>query len=169
MTNAQESPTIGLDVGGVLLDRSIGADEASFFGNRPMDTPVMPGALEAVRALALLFEGRIVILSRAGPRTKALSRSWLGMHGFLGEDSVPPSNVYFVDRRSEKAPLCRALGVTHFIDDHLDVLSGMQVPFRILFGGSAVPAESGDILPPRVVSCNDWPEVLGFVQQTIYQ
>ena len=168
MVSGKGLPTIGLDVGGVLLDRSLGADEASFFGTRPMDTPVMPGALEAVRTLAALFEGRILIVSRAGHRTRELSRRWLGLHGFLGDERIPPSHIYFVERRSEKAALCQALGVTHFVDDHLDVLSGMQIPFRILFRGAAVPAESDGFLSPGVVSCGDWAELLSLVRQTMH-
>ncbi len=168
MVGGNGLPTIGLDVGGVLLDRSLGADEASFFGTRPMDTPVMPGALEAVSTLAGVFEGRILIVSRAGHRTRELSRQWLGLHGFLGDEMIPPSSIHFVEKRSEKAPLCKALGVTHFVDDHLDVLSDMQIPFRILFRGATLPAEPDGVLSPGVVSCGDWAELLSLVRQTVH-
>ncbi len=46
-------------------------------------------------------------------------------------------NVLFCLRRSEKAPICKELGITHFVDDHTEVLSYMKsVPYRYAFNTS---------------------------------
>ena len=43
-------------------------------------------------------------------------------------------HVHFCNERSEKEAICRELGVTHFIDDHLEVLLYLKsVPYRFLF------------------------------------
>jgi len=130
------NPVLGVDVGGVLAERLAGDSDTSFFGGRPMATPVVAGALDAVTALSAALGGRVHIVSKAGPRTSELSRRWLGLHGFLGDDKVPQGQVHFVRRREDKHPVCERLEITHFVDDMVDVLSYLQtVPQRYLFTG----------------------------------
>lgn len=59
-------PVLGIDVGGVLVDRVAEGSDTSFFGNRPMDTPAVAGSLGAVAELVELFEYRVHIVSKAG-------------------------------------------------------------------------------------------------------
>lgn len=51
---------------------------------------------------------------------------------------IPSDHLYFCILRSEKAPICEKLGVTHFVDDRTEVLSHMKsVPFRYAMAPTA--------------------------------
>jgi hypothetical protein len=42
--------------------------------------------------------------------------------------------MHFCRARADKAPICKSLGVTHFVDDRLEVLGYLSsVPVRYLF------------------------------------
>ena len=43
------SPVLGLDVGGVIIDRASEDSDTSFFGDRPMETPAVSDAVEVLR------------------------------------------------------------------------------------------------------------------------
>ena len=132
----QRPPVLGIDVGGVLVDRVAEGSDTSFFGDRPMVTPAVPGALDAVAALVEVFEYRVHIVSKAGPKISELTRRWLGSRGVIGGAGIPLGNVHFVRKRPDKHPICERLGVTHFIDDRLDVLAHLaSVDRRYLFTG----------------------------------
>ncbi len=61
------------------------------------------------------------------------ARQWLKRYGF--DAVVPPKRVHFCGERNEKARICKKLGITHFIDDRLEVLSYLVgiVPHLFLF------------------------------------
>ena len=151
-------PVLGVDVGGVLVDRDAENSDTSFFGDRPMDTPAVAGALNALRTLAPLFDYRVHIISKAGPKIAALSRQWLGQHGFT--EIISPACTWFVRRRPEKAPICADLGITHFVDDRPDVLDALTtVTHRYLFVGGfgANPVPNYD--PRRHTITSDWDDL----------
>ena len=80
------------------------------------------------------FRDAVYVVSKCGEATEARSREWLSHNNFFERTGVPPSNVYFCRERAEKAPICTRLGVTHFVDDRLEVLSYLDdVPHRYLF------------------------------------
>src|SRR5438309_2104042 len=77
-------PVLGIDVGGVLVDRVAEDSDTSFFGGRPMETPAVVGAFEAVASLCLgVFEGRVHVVSKAGPKIASLTREWLARRHFF--------------------------------------------------------------------------------------
>ncbi|WP_344088945.1 hypothetical protein [Nostocoides veronense] len=128
-------PVLGLDIGGVLVDRLAEGEDTSFFGSRPMETPAVDGAGEAVERLLAAFDCRVHIVSKAGPRIATLSRQWLAEQEML-PGPLLESQVHFVRDRADKAPICRRLGVTHFVDDRLSVLNHLaDVDRRVLFTG----------------------------------
>lgn len=141
-------PTLGLDVGGVIIDRVGEGTDTSFFGDRPLDTPAVAGAVESVALLvSTVFAGRVHLVSKAGPRTATRTRDWLDHVGFHRRTGLPPDQVHFVRDRADKAPICARLGITHFVDDRLDVLRALAfVPWRYLFTGGL-----GRHAPPAVV------------------
>ena len=57
-------PTLGVDVGGVLIDRVAEGSDTSFFGDRPLETPAVP---DAVGTIARLAAAQAVL---AGPERK---------------------------------------------------------------------------------------------------
>ncbi len=166
--HAHRTPVLGLDVGGVLVDRVAERTDTSFFGDRPLDTPAVAGALEAIPELLELFGGRVHIVSKAGPKVSALTRQWLGVHGVTGDAGIRPDNVHFVRRRPEKHPICERLGVTHFVDDRLDVLGHLTtVEHRYLFTGGLGDHDPPPQLPPWVTVVDTWPRLVGLLDRDL--
>ena len=83
----------------------------------------------------------------------------LRLPAFFKDTGIAEDHLHFCRTRPDKAPICRDLGITHFVDDRLDVLGYLTtVDCRILFRG-----ESGgrQPLPPEGVTvATGWPEVL---------
>lgn len=154
---ADRQPLLGLDIGGVIVSKATRNSDTSFFGDRPMDTPPVPGAVAAISAMAAgRFAGRIHLVSKAGPKIEAITRAWLAHTGFLELTGIGPDQVHFVRERADKEPVCRRLGVTHFVDDTESVLNHLKsVQYRYLFLDGqvdrATPADRTLILVP------DWP------------
>lgn len=159
---------IGVDIGGVLVDRVAESSDTSFFGDRPMDTPAVAGAIEGLAALAVLVDFRIHIVSKAGPKISERSRRWLASHGVFDGSSVPASNVAFVRKRADKHPICERLQITHFIDDRLDVLEHLvTVPNRYLFIGGLGRNEPPTAIPPAVQVVPTWPVLVDAIGRNL--
>ena len=159
---------LGLDVGGVLVDRVAEGSDTSFFGGRPMDTPAVPGALEALPRLLELFDHRVHIVSKAGPKISELTRRWLEVRGAAGGDGIPAGNVHFVRKRPDKHEVCERLGVTHFVDDRLDVLEHLTtVDRRYLFTGGLGGHRAPSSVPGWATVVNEWPRLLGLLLRDV--
>jgi hypothetical protein len=48
-------PVLGVDIGGVIVDRVAENSDTSFFGDRPMETPAVEGAFDALAQLVATF------------------------------------------------------------------------------------------------------------------
>ena len=167
---ATRVPVLGLDVGGVLVDRVAEGSDTSFFGGRPMDTPAVAGALEAIPQLVALFGHRVHIVSKAGPKIAELTRHWLGSHGTVGPHGIDPANVHFVRKRPEKHRVCDQLGVTHFVDDRLDVLGHLtSVDRRYLFTGGLGEHEPPGAVPDGVIVVGTWSRLVGLLVRDVDQ
>ena len=82
MKARQPEPRLGIDIGRVIIDGSAhpdGGDTAFFAGDEAtmLATPEMPGAIEAIAALADAFGYRVWLVSKCGPRVQERSRRWL--------------------------------------------------------------------------------------------
>lgn len=145
---------LGVDVGGVLVDR-IKADgsDTSFFSDRFLETPAVAGAFDVLARLSLeRFGQRICIVSKCGPSVEAKTRQWLAHHKVLEHLGLGAGALHFCRERRDKGPICKRLGVTHFIDDRMDVLAHMKsVEHRLLFG----PQKAG-VNAAGVVHVEDW-------------
>lgn len=151
------SELLGVDVGGVLVDR-IRADgsDTSFFSDRFLETPAVAGAFETlVRLGQERFGQSICIVSKCGPRTEERTRLWLAHHKLLDALGLDEQALHFCRKRPDKAPICMHLGVTHFIDDRMDVLVHLtSVRHRILFGPQDV-----EVSAKRVMRAETWADV----------
>ncbi|MFG1934882.1 hypothetical protein ACGFK1_30220 [Mycobacterium sp. NPDC048908] len=144
-----------------MIEGGLGADEAadtSFLGSALQDamaSPATPGAFEVIPRLVTLFDGRAWIISKCGVETQLKTLAWLDHHDFYGRTGLPRGNLRFCRERADKATHCRELGVTHMIDDRLDVHAAIRdvVPHLYLFG-----PQDGEI-PDWVVHVPDWPSV----------
>jgi hypothetical protein len=129
-------PTLGIDVGGVIIDRVAESADTSFFGGGYLETPQVPDAIATIAALVKgpLFEGRGYVVSKCGAATEKKTREWLAHNGFHDATGIGPEAIRFCRKREQKAPICVELGITHFVDDRLEVLSYLRsVPHRFLF------------------------------------
>jgi hypothetical protein len=140
---------LGIDIGRVLIapDAPNGRADTSFIGGTLADalaTPPYPGMFDVVPSLVQRFEGRVWLVSKAGPRVQEKTRHWLRHHRFFERTSIPSDNLRFCLERAQKAGHCASLGITHFIDDRPDVLDHLEgvVPHRFLFGPQRKPVGS---------------------------
>lgn len=152
---------LGVDFGGVITDRVADNSDTSFFADRFLETPMVDGAFDALsRLVAGTFEGRVHIISKAGPKIQARTKLWMAHHQFTDRTGIPETQIHFCRERQDKAPICKRLGVTHFVDDRLDVLGYLEtVPVKLLFcarisEARALPAE----LPSGIAKVSGWAE-----------
>jgi hypothetical protein len=159
--SSSATPTLGIDIGRVLITpgQADGRD-TSFLGASISDailTPPYPGMFDVVPDLVEAFDGRVWLVSKASPPTQERTRRWLAHHRFFERTGVPAENLCFCLERSQKAAICSANGITHFIDDRQDVLNYMKnvVSHRYLFGPQKTSVAPGAGLT-QVLS---WPDV----------
>lgn len=112
---------LGVDVGGVIIDRQNDRADTSFFGPNYLQTTAVSGVFEALRKAGELGF-TVHLVSKCGENTQRKTLEWLAHHDFYRRTGVEPARVHFCRTRPQKAPICKAQGITHFVDDRLDVL-----------------------------------------------
>lgn len=127
---------LGVDVGGVITDRiNNDGTDTDFKRGDYLKTTAVPDAFESLKILNSRFNGLVYVVSKCRLKTELKTRRWMRHHGFYDITGISPENVYYCRERWEKAPICKWLGVTDFIDDKLEVLSYLNsVPNKYLFG-----------------------------------
>lgn len=155
--NEQREPRLGVDIGRVIIDGAShpdGGDTAFFQGDEAclLATPEMAGAFDSIARLAELFGGRVWLVSKCGPRVQGRTERWLQAHRFFERTSLEPDHLRFCRERPQKRIHCVELGLTHFVDDKLDVHQAIRdvVDHQVLFGPQRRPA------PPFVTAALDW-------------
>jgi hypothetical protein len=138
-----------------------GTADTSFIGGTIEDaarTPPYEGMFDVVPELVRRFSGRVWLVSKARPRMQEKTRLWLQRHAFFERTGIAPDHLRFCFERHEKAAHCQELGLTHFVDDRLDVLDHLDgiVPQRFLFG----PQKPGTVVPQSIVHIPSWKEAL---------
>jgi hypothetical protein len=157
---------LGIDIGRVLIAPDGGGrGDTSFIGGTVEDalaTPPYDGMFDAVVALTRRFGGRVWLVSKARPRMQEKTRLWLAHQRFFERTGIPAQHLRFCLERPQKADHCRELGLTHFVDDRVDVLGHLQgiVPRRYLFG----PQRPDTIVPADVTPCASWPECVRTIE-----
>jgi hypothetical protein len=129
---------IGIDVGGVIIDRLNDNTDTSFFTDRYLETTAVSNAFEAIKLLNKRFNGESYLVSKCGIKTMEKTKHWLLYHDFYHITRISPDHANFCLTRAEKAPICERLELTHFIDDRLEVLGYIKdiVPNLYLFNPS---------------------------------
>lgn len=144
---------IGIDIGRVIIEGD--GPDTSFVGGteeQALHAPAIVGAFETIARLVQRFGPENVhLVSKCGKRVEARTRTWLALHRFYEHTGVLHTNLHFCRAREQKAPICKDLGVTFFVDDRIDVLDFMTavVPYRFLFGAT-------DTDRPGVVPVPTW-------------
>lgn len=141
---------LGIDIGNVITFSANDSPRAEGY----LFTKALPNALEVIAELvARRFKDEVYLVSKCGFRMQARTRQWLRAQDFYAKTGVAPDNVWFCLQRREKANIAEVLGLTHFIDDRLEILSYLTtVPNRILFR-------------PKQKEVDRWNEELPFVDR----
>lgn len=115
---------LGIDIGRVIIEGGTGAGDTDFRTGNHLLTPARPGALEAIAQLATgRFKGDVHLISKCYPCIEKRTREWLERNRFAEVTGITPERWHFCKERADKGPLCRTLGITHFIDDRLENLA----------------------------------------------
>lgn len=160
---------LGIDIGRVIITpESGGRADTSFIGGSMEDalkTPPYDGMFDAVTELTERFAHKVWLVSKCGPRVQEKSRRWLRHHRFFERTKIPPNNLRFCLQRPQKADHCRELGLTHFIDDRVDVLQHLDgiVDRRYLFG----PQRAGRRVPRGLSPCVSWAQTLQQIRRDL--
>ena len=153
---------LGVDIGGVIIDRVNDNTDTSFFKDKYLESTAVPGALEAIKRLgAERFGGRVFLVSKCKAKTEERTRQWLAhrnAYEFLG---ILPEHVNYCRERQDKAPICKRLGITHFVDDKLEVLSYLtSVENRFLFNPVEKEVQKFAQYLPNVRRVETWDDIL---------
>ncbi|HEY6593893.1 MAG TPA: hypothetical protein VI011_07255 [Asanoa sp.] len=154
--------SLGVDVGGVLIVPDDEVEDTSFFGANYLRTPAMPDAFAGLAALVRdRFGERVHLVSTCSESTERRTREWLAHHDFYARTGVAPRHVHFVRTREAKAPVAASLGLTHFVDDKLEVLSYLvTVAHRFLFHPRTQEIAAHRARLAGVRRVETWPELV---------
>ena len=157
------SEALGVDIGGVIIDR-VSEDDHSQTASSNSDAAAaeVEGALEGIaRLVQERFRDRVWLVSRCDEPSESALMTWLERHQFFTSTRIPSNHVLFCRQRHDKATICRRLGVTHFIDDRLEVLSHLvgTVPHLYLFESRASDVDRFRQFLPHVRSMSRWSEL----------
>lgn len=153
---------LGVDIGGVIIDRANDGTDTSFFSDNYLATTAVPDAFEALRDLvARRFGGNAYLVSKCGQRIQEKTLSWLDHHRFYELTGISRDNVRFCRKRDQKAGICAELGITHFVDDRLEVLGYLKtVEALYLFQPRPSEVHTFRHFLPRVTTVDSWEEIL---------
>lgn len=153
---------LGVDIGGVIIDRVNDGTDTLFFSENYLKTTAVPGVFEALKELVeKRFGDNVFLVSKCGRRVREKTLHWLDHHRFYDLTGIEREHVRFCRERHEKASICEKLGITHFIDDRLEVLSGLtMVSALYLFRPRPNEIERFTRCLHRVVQVNSWQEIL---------
>lgn len=169
MTNTKQR--LGVDIGGVIIGgRASDANkDTSFFSDNYLRTPATEGVFEALRILNQgRFKDEVYLVSKCGPKIQARSKDWLHNRGFTRFTGIPinDARIHFCIERHEKAPICEQLGITHFIDDKLEVLSYLPfVKSRYLYQPNEKEVRKYAQHLKEVTRVDSWKELVALLQK----
>ena len=117
---------LGVDIGGVIIDRVNDGTDTSFFSENYLQTTAVPEAFSALKNLVEKRFGKNVhLVSKCGRKVSEKTLEWLTYHAFCDLTGIGQERVHFCRERHEKAGICEKLGITHFVDDRLEVLGNL--------------------------------------------
>jgi len=109
-----------IDIGGVLT-KHMTDDQRK---NPDSKFEEIPGAIDGVANLVTHFGAEnIFINSSCKQRMQELSLEWLDNIDFYTRTGMKRENVHFVEKRENKYTIWEMYGITHMIDDRVDVIA----------------------------------------------
>lgn len=156
---------LGVDFGGVIVQRSDDRADTSLFSDNFLNTPAVPGVFQALsRLVKERFADKVFVVSKCGFFTKRKMLQWFDHYKLYEETGVRSDHVETCRNRKEKADICRRLCITHFVDDRLEVLSCMStVSHRYLLNWSEKEIEQRREFLMYVWKMKSWEEIVADV------
>ncbi len=153
---------IGLDYHGVIIESSRHeADE-----DRSLEALIArkrehAGMFAGVTQLIEVSCGNVWIVSKAGVHMEKAISGWLEKERFFARTGMAADHLRFCRERGDKAPICRDLRLTHFVDDriHLMQILRYEVPCLFLFG----EPDRKRFCPPWARYVSSWPDLVGAI------
>lgn len=166
ISKMENKKALGVDIGNVIINNRLNdpeinkVDELVYSQFSPSE-----GVFEALKVLSEYFDGEVYLISKCTEWAQEQILLWLKSHDLYNKTGVKEGNVHFVRQRHEKDNVCRKLGITHFIDDRLEVLSHMieSTPNLILFQPDPKEIEEFKKFLPNVKLANNWKEVIEII------
>lgn len=150
---------LGVDIGGVIMDRLSPHGSLLFWSQNYLRTDPVRYSFNVLRRLTQgRFEGRVHLISKGDIEVQGKTDHWLDFKRFFDATEIPRRNVHYCEHRQDKARLCQELGVTHFVDDRLEVLSHLVgiVPTLVLFQGRPTETKKHVTSMNHVHAVHDW-------------
>jgi hypothetical protein len=159
------SPVLGIDMGGVIVTRKLGRRDVTLTSDKKdyIFIPPISETLESVGELVKRFKGKVFVVSRIDKMEhEERAHRWFRHWNFFNVTGLNPVNLRFCLKRYEKAPICRDLSITHFIDDRVEVLSHMVGVVNNLFAFDPREEELDQFSSflPKVNVVRSWKEIL---------
>jgi hypothetical protein len=154
---------VGVDIGGVIIDGHVGRGEEGFFDANYLQTPQMCGAFAALRRIkSSRHVSNVYMVSTARTTVEKKLRKWLEANSFHDETGILPRDVHFCAERLQKTVISASLGLTHFIDDRLQILGSMDgVANRYLFRPRPEEVERyGHLNSKTITRVESWDEIM---------
>ncbi len=154
--------TLGVDIGGVIIDRVNDGTDTSFFSDNYLQTTAVQGVFDALCQLVeKRFDDRVFLVSKCGKHVESKTLDWLDHHRFYDLTGIGRGRIHFCRKRHEKAGICDKLGVTHFVDDRLEVLGNLTIVGTLyLFQPQPDEVRRFARFLNRVKQVNTWQEIL---------
>ncbi|HSX01383.1 MAG TPA: hypothetical protein VLF67_04025 [Candidatus Saccharimonas sp.] len=160
MVEPRPKRILGVDIGGVIIDGSAGVssgDDTDLDDEGFLETPAIAGAIRMIAQLNLAFD-QTYLISKARPATRERTNRWLKHHNFYGLTGIVPQRVIYTDDRIQKAVVASLVGISHFVDDKLEVLKYLKgvARCRVLFRSD--PSEVTNFIDdlPGVFMVDTW-------------
>ncbi|MEI6238272.1 MAG: hypothetical protein WCP15_01910 [bacterium] len=159
----ENKKVLGIDIGNVIINHRLSdPEDKTLHEERYSTIPATDGAYESIKVLNDYFNGEVYLISKCTEWAQEKILKWLLDNNFYTKTGVKPENVYFVRERHEKDDICRKLGITHFVDDRLEVLSHMieSTPNLFLFQPDKDEINEFEQFLAKVTVVNGWNEVV---------
>lgn len=154
---------LGVDIGGVIINHRLSdPNDKTLHEERYSTIPACEGVFDALNKLNDYFKGEVYLISKCSEWAEKKILEWLKDNDFYSKTGINPEHIAFVRERHEKDAVCQRLGITHFIDDRLEVLSHMveSTPNLFLFQPNEDEVKEFEKFLPKVTRINGWDEVL---------
>ena len=160
---------LGVDIGNVIINHRLSdPNDKTLHEERYSTIPSTEGVFGALNKLNVIFDGNVYLISKCTEWAEKKILAWLDDNGFYPKTGINSKNIFFVRERHEKDAVCRKLGITHFVDDRLEVLSHMveSTPNLFLYQPDKDEVNEFEEFLPKVTIVNSWKEITDNLSQS---